>query len=164
MAQRVMSAATPQVKFPFGFTLEGAPLWTRADIKAYASTVGNELGSGRERAELRSKWFQHTLIRRRLVALSNGACRHCWLLGSFCVCRSLPKAISPPFADAATGSCKLLRNRMKVTLVMNLREVPSRHHSAAPVTACHSYHVFCAGYAVLSVLQYRTLPASRVAS
>lgn len=112
----------PNVKFPYGFTVEGSPLWTREDLKHYTVELGKDL-PGRERAALMAKWALSTLLRRRLVALSNTACPRCWLLGMHCCCRSLPPPIMPPFADAATGSCTLLRNNMKVTLVMNSREV-----------------------------------------
>ncbi len=104
------------------FTLDGVYLATHAETAAYLTTLKESCPVKSEQHKLLRVWDLNSLIRRKLRALDGSVCAGCWLLTRHCLCASLPSSIPSALCDAS-GSCLLLKNRLKVTLVMHKDEV-----------------------------------------
>lgn len=110
-------------RVPLGFTLTGERLHNRDELKAYLASVSASVTDPRERGMLLSRWNVENALRRRLAVLITDVCKRCWLQGPSCVCSSFPRPFPPAFLHPTTGSCQLLTNSLKVTLIMHPREV-----------------------------------------
>ena len=107
----------------FAFTWEGALLRTHEDVQAYIAGIREKYATLAEQNRAIGAWNAVKEIRFKLVGMNGSKCAACWLLHEYCACPSLPTRISPALCDASTGSCLLLRNRLKITLVMHTHEV-----------------------------------------
>jgi hypothetical protein len=108
-----------------GYTLGGERIMDMAAMRAYAEHVAARIASAADDAQELRTWDMLNNLRLTHLGYTGIRCRQCWLLQAHCVCGSLPPALPaiPAFADASTGASRLLRNRLKVTLLMHPSEV-----------------------------------------
>lgn len=110
-------------KAPLAFTLEGVPLLTTPEVNAYVAKLNATTKDKIDRGRVMGAWSAQSMIRRRLTDFAGGTlCQHCWLSQIYCVCRSLPPVLGPAYAGSS-GECTLLKNRMRVSVVLHPKEV-----------------------------------------